>query len=148
MHMLRLLAALSMLFLTACVATDVVPSPRAQILAVTNVTVIDVTASTPEAARLTNQTVLVNGGRITLVGNSRSTRVPSGAQIVDGKGRFIVPGLWDSHTHLTMFGDAALPLFVSQGVTSVRDMGGIPAELNAWQAAVQRNVAQAYAIAA
>ncbi len=136
MNMLRLLAALSMLFMTGCVATNVVPSSGAQTLAVTNVTVIDVTASTPEAARLTDQTVLVSGGRITFVGNGRSTRVPRGAHTVDGRGRFLVPGLWDSHTHLTMFGEAALPLFVSQGVTSVRDMGGIPAKLSAWQKAV------------
>ncbi len=47
-----------------------------------------------------------------------------------------MPGLWDSHTHLTMFGDAALPLFVSQGVTSVRDMGGLPTKVSAWQKSV------------
>ena len=138
MKMLRsLAAALSTLLMTACVATDVVPFRSAHTLAVTNVTVIDVTASTSEAARLANRTVLVSAGRITSVGDSRSTRVPRGAQIVDGRGRFLVPGLWDSHTHLTMFGDAALPLFVSQGVTSVRDMGGTPAKMNAWRTAVE-----------
>jgi imidazolonepropionase-like amidohydrolase len=124
--MRRLLAALPMLFVMACVATDVVPSARPHILAITNVTVIDVTASTTGAARLTDQTVLVNGRQITFVGNSRSIRIPAGAQSVNGKGRFLVPGLWDSHTHLATFGESALPLFVSQGVTSVRHMGGSP----------------------
>jgi imidazolonepropionase-like amidohydrolase len=72
------------------------------------------------------------------LGSSATIRVPRGAQVIDGRGRFLIPGLWDSHTHLTMFGDAALPLFVSQGVTSIRDMGGVPSKLEDWQEAVDR----------
>jgi imidazolonepropionase-like amidohydrolase len=74
--------------------------------------------------------------RIAAIAQAGRARLPRGAQIIDGRGQFLVPGLWDSHTHLSMFGDAALSLFVSQGVTTIRDMGGTPAKLGAWQQAV------------
>ena len=61
---------------------------------------------------------------------SRAARtIPKGARVVAGKGKFLIPGLWDMHIH-TFFGDwvpggreVTLPLFVANGVTGVRDMG-------------------------
>lgn len=135
-NMLRILSVLLLLLVAGCVTAEGVESVDSRPIAVTNVTVIDVAATNPPAARLPNQTVLVERGTITNVGDARVTRVPRGAQIIDGRGKFLVPGLWDNHTHLSMFGDAALPLFVSQGVTSVRDMGGVPSKLSAWQQSV------------
>ena len=68
-----------------------------------------------------DQTVVVNGGLITAVGPSASTPTPTGAQIIDGAGKTLSPGLWDSHQHFPE--DAAGPLLLSLGITSVRDPG-------------------------
>lgn len=83
-------------------------------------TVVDPSATPP----LKRASVLVRGGRIEAVG-TRITRPPL-ARVIDGTGRFVVPGLWDMHAHLA----ALTPIgrapehFVSFGVLHVRDMGG------------------------
>src|SRR5687768_11921821 len=64
--------------------------------AITDVTVIPMTADTI----LTGSTVVVRDGRITAVGPSRSVGVPAGARRVDGRGKYLIPGLADLHTHL------------------------------------------------
>jgi imidazolonepropionase-like amidohydrolase len=68
-------------------------------------------------------TVIIDGNRIRAVGPARSTRPPAGARIVDGSGKFLIPGLWDLHVHLGSAGKEALPQFIGWGVTGVRDMG-------------------------
>ena len=95
-------------------------------LAITHVTVIDATGSEPKP----NFTVVVVDGRISAVGPADSTAIRSGAQVVNGSGKFLIPGLADFHLHLTGAGEPAgsrdffLPLLLANGITSVRDMGG------------------------
>ena len=96
--------------------------PQSSDLAVTNVTVIDVVTG----ARAPGSTVLISGSRISAVGPSASVRIPAGARRVDAGGRFMIPGLWDMHVHLSMTGRSSLALFLANGVTGVRDMGGHP----------------------
>ena len=68
-----------------------------------------------------DQTVIVDKGKIAAVGPSVSVRVPAGAQTIDGRGKTLVPGLWDCHMHV---GDDYTGLQeLSMGVTSVRDPG-------------------------
>jgi len=68
-----------------------------------------------------DQTVVVDKGLISAVGPAATTAAPAGAQIFDGAGMTLVPGLWDSHQH---FGDdSAGPFLLSLGITSVRDPG-------------------------
>jgi imidazolonepropionase-like amidohydrolase len=68
-----------------------------------------------------DQSVVVEHGRITAVGPATSIAVPANAQVIDGHGKTLVPGLWDSHQH---FGDdAAGPFLLSLGITSARDPG-------------------------
>ena len=70
---------------------------------------------------LTDQTVVVDKGVIAAVGARASVAVPAGAQVIDGGGKTLVPGLWDCHMH---FGDDFTGLQeLSMGVTSVRDPG-------------------------
>ncbi len=72
-----------------------------------------------------NQSVLVEGDRITAVG--KKVKAPKGATVIVGKGKTLVPGLWDMHHH---YGDDNQgPLDLSQGVTSVRDIGNDSAVL-------------------
>jgi Amidohydrolase family len=76
------------------------------------------------AARPDN-TVIIDGNRITYAGASASARIPSGARIVDGSGKYLIPGLWDMHVHafVYVFSDFAGPLMIANGVTGARDMG-------------------------
>lgn len=68
-----------------------------------------------------DQTVVVDHGLIVEVGPARSTPAPKNAQIFDGAGKTLVPGLWDSHQHFS--DDSAGPFLLSLGITSARDPG-------------------------
>jgi imidazolonepropionase-like amidohydrolase len=97
-------------------------------LALTHVTVIDGEASTPRR----DQTVIIRGNRIVTVAPSRSARVPADARVVEGRGKFLIPGLWDMHVHTAVVGGRnVLALYVANGVTGVRDMAGDWATLTA-----------------
>lgn len=108
--------ALSVLALavTACAGTA---QQTARPLAFVGVSVVDVAAG----RLVPNQTVLVSGDTIAQVG--AEVRIPPRAQRIDGRGKFLIPGLWDMHAHLQAAGEEALPLFLANGVTGVRDMG-------------------------
>jgi imidazolonepropionase-like amidohydrolase len=92
--------------------------------AITNVTVIDTAGGPPRP----NTTVVIEGDRISYVGNGRLYALKQ-AHVIDGTGKYLIPGLWDMHVH-TFFGDwvpggkeVTLPLFIANGITGVRDMG-------------------------
>ena len=72
-----------------------------------------------------DDTVIVDKGLITAVGPAAKVRVPADAQVIDGRGKTLTPGLWDSHQHFPE--DAAGPMLLSLGVTSVRDPGNVVA---------------------
>lgn len=66
-------------------------------------------------------TVVAVNGRVTAVGPAASTRIPRGAQVVEGAGRTLLPALWDSHSH---FGNDAMGVrMLSQGIAFIRDPG-------------------------
>jgi hypothetical protein len=87
-------------------------------VAITHVTVIDCTGSKPKA----DQTVLIEHDRIAAIGSS--IKLPIGTEVIDGKGKFLIPGLWDMHVH--WYGEDRLSLFTANGVTGVRIMSGGP----------------------
>jgi hypothetical protein len=99
-------------------------APRAAVggavppVALTGVTVIDVETG----ARRTGVTVLTQGNRIAAMGPRIA--LPPGASRVSGKGKFLIPGLWDMHSHHQGTGAESLDLFVAKGVVGTRDMGG------------------------
>lgn len=108
--------------ITAC--SNESPAPAAStapVLAITNVTVLDATQQT------TNATVVVSGQTIQAAGPD--VAVPDGATVIDGTGKFLIPGLWDAHVHLSYYPnlgiDAEYPLYIANGITSVRDTGGL-----------------------
>jgi imidazolonepropionase-like amidohydrolase len=128
-----LIAAL--LLLTASAEARQSPAPP---LALTHLTVID-TAGGPS---LPNMTVLIQDGHIASVGKSDASKPPPHARVIDAHGKYLIPGLWDMHVH-TVFGDwlprnerVTLPLFVANGITGVRDMGGDLDVLKQWRAAI------------
>lgn len=92
----------------------ILPNPP---LAFNNVTVIDATG---EPSR-SEMTVITTGDRIVKIGKAIKTSIPKGAQIIDGKGKFLIPSFWDMHVHV-LNSDRMLPLFVANGVLGVRDL--------------------------
>src|SRR5713226_3930751 len=81
----------------------------ALLIALTHVTVIDGTGRPPQP----DMTVIVRDGRIAAFGPSARASVPEGARVVDGAGRFLIPGLWDMHVHLQLGDtDRMMALFV------------------------------------
>jgi len=91
----------------------------AQTLLFQNARLIDGLADQPRD----KVSILVAGERITAVEQDDLTP-PAGAQVIDLKGKTVVPGLIDTHVHTTLMGDEGLPLFLAAGVTSARDVGG------------------------
>lgn len=71
-------------------------------------------------------TVVVTGNRITAVGRDGEVQVPEGAEVVEARGRFLLPGLWDMHVHVTRQDG---PLNIAGGITTVRDMANDTGQL-------------------
>jgi imidazolonepropionase-like amidohydrolase len=94
--------------------------------AIENVTVINVETG----ALMPNQTVRIEGNTIAAVGPAASVSVPASARRIDGRGKFLIPGLWQMHGHDMQhygidYGSRMAPfqLFIANGVTGLRDMG-------------------------
>ena len=106
----------------AAAATAGATEPRDQLLALTHVTVVDVEGS----RKVPDSTLLFSpsNGRIVAVGPSASTKLPKGTRVIDASRGYVIPGLWDMHVHaLRPETESYLPMFISNGVTGVRDMG-------------------------
>jgi imidazolonepropionase-like amidohydrolase len=87
----------------------------------THVTLIDTVAG----RELPDRTVVISGDRISEVTASNRTKVPSDAQVLEGKGKYLIPGLWDMHVH-ALYRErvgSMFPMFVANGVLGIRDMG-------------------------
>ena len=107
--------------------------PQSDALVITNVTLIDGIADAPVAAA----SVVVRGDRIEAVHTDGRYVIPSGARVIDGSGRFLIPGLWDTHAHLSYWGEDALEMLVEAGVTSIRELGGDPEEIGRWKSEIE-----------
>lgn len=108
------------------------PKPKAtnSIMAITGGTVLDIvnTTTIPDAV------VIIENGLIKNVGKAGSVTIPAGANIIDAKGKMILPGLWDMHAHFEQaeWGSA----YLGAGVTTVRDCGNEFGYINAIQSAI------------
>ncbi|HLX92566.1 MAG TPA: amidohydrolase family protein [Puia sp.] len=99
-------------------------------IAITGGTVVDVVnqKETP------NTTVIIENGKIAMVGPAGSTKIPDHAKIIHAEGKFVLPGLWDMHAH---FEQAEWgPAYLAAGVTTVRDCGNEFDYINAIQHAI------------
>lgn len=70
---------------------------------------------------LRDVTIVIEGNRIARVQSGRAQKIPSSATVIDANGKYILPGLWDTHTH---YRDWFAELLISNGVTSVLSYGG------------------------
>lgn len=103
--------------------------PVEDITAFVNLNVVPMT----EEVVLSDQVVLVKGDRIMVLGNSDKIEIPPGAEIIDGTGAYLMPGLADMHVHIYEESRDVLPvspldLYVSKGVTTIRDCGTAPVQ--------------------
>jgi imidazolonepropionase-like amidohydrolase len=102
---------------------------RSKPIVFTHATVVDATGADPQS----DMVVIVTGETITEIGKFGKIEFPKNSQVIDATGKFLIPGLWDMHVHLTKAGENTLPLFIVNGVTSVRDMGGDYVQLLKWR---------------
>lgn len=89
---------------------------------ISNIAIIDAVQGIKE-----NQTVIIKNGRIDEVGDTESIKHNDQGKVIDGTGKFMIPGLWDAHVHFTFIdgsGSAMMKLFTAYGIAGVRDTGG------------------------
>jgi len=129
----HLLLGLAAALLAAPATTDAqgAPSAPAAPIAITNVTVLPMDGE----RTLADQTVIVEGGRIRSVGPAARASIPAGATRIDGRGKFLMPGLAEMHAHVPpgnptdeQLADIMF-LYIANGVTTIRGMLGAPYQI-------------------
>lgn len=126
---LLLLASTFSLVAHSLVAQDL-PDSRKQEIVIRNVNVIPM----DKEQVLTNQVVIVKDGRISLIGDARMVKYGAGALVIDGTGKYLMPGLAEMHAHVPPIDDIepmkeVVMLFALKGVTTIRGMLGHPRHL-------------------
>ena len=111
--------AISALALAAGCATHTgAPAMGRGGIAVTGVTIVDVETGN----LLPGQTVVIQGSRIVDISLAEGGELPRGTTVIDGRGTYLIPGLWDMHVHSAAGAAREFPLFIAHGVTGVRNM--------------------------
>jgi imidazolonepropionase-like amidohydrolase len=115
----------------SCAQNNPAPGPTV----ITHATVVNPGTSSVQR----NRTVVITGDHINSVSDAEKFQLPKNARVIDATGQYLIPGLWDMHVH-SAFGDwfpggrdIILPLFIANGVTGVRDMGGDIPVLLEWR---------------
>ena len=116
--------------LTSC--SDVVVDDQPKQTNGEPIAIVDVNVVPMDSERiLESQTVVIQDGRITAAGSRNDVQTPAGATVIDGKGKYLLPGLIDMHVHIR---SAELKDYLPAGVTAVRNMWGydeLPATIQA-----------------
>ena len=106
---------------------------RAGVVAIRNATIVTVSRGT-----INNGTIVLRDGKIAAVG--ANVQIPAGADVVDGTGKFVSPGIIDAHSHIA--NDA-----INEGATAVSSMTGMGEVLNPTDIAIQRDLAGGLTVA-
>lgn len=123
-------AVVALLAAAACMPRGVTEQRS---VVIRNVTVIPMTGSAP----LAGHSVVISDGRIAEVGPVADVRIPATATVVDGTGKFLIPGLFEMHAHTSKTRASALGLYIVYGVTTMRDLGSEHAEVLRWRREVR-----------
>lgn len=122
---MRLLSSVLMLCLLATAGmvqpkrSNAAPQP-AETVVINGGTIIDVSTG----KEIKDSVIVVEGDRIKAVGRNGQVTIPQGARIIDARGKWIIPGLTDMHSHITGSKNLPLGLYLANGVTTIRDPGG------------------------
>lgn len=127
---LAVTAALVLAETAAVAAGPQRPAVTAASLVFDRVTVVDV-----EHGNLEAQTVVIVGNRIVSVGPAGQARPPKDARLVDGRGKYLIPGLWDLHVHPNGLAPFIYRLAIVGGLTGIRDAASVVRldSLRKWQ---------------
>jgi imidazolonepropionase-like amidohydrolase len=128
----RILVALGLAFVVSQSTTPLAQAGRA--IAIRGGTVLTVTRGT-----IQNGVVVLRDGKIAAVGGS-NTAIPSGAEIVEAKGRFVTPGIIDAHSHIAAES-------INEGGTTVSSMTGIEDVLDPTDVSIYRDLAGGLTVA-
>ena len=124
--LLLLLVALSIVSSTSIARTkqSAAAKPATHLLAIVGATVIDVKGK----SNIADSVVIIEGNKIKMIGPRAKVKIPSGAGLIDARGKFLIPGLIDTHTHSAYDGKDSwlLSRFLANGVTTVLDTGSLP----------------------
>jgi imidazolonepropionase-like amidohydrolase len=123
---------IALLFLlTTLLLAGVKTAPQQKALVLTNLTIIDVSGGPSKP----DMTVVITGDRITDLGEAGKVSVPQDGRVIDARGKFLIPGLWDMHVH--WYSKDTFTLFLANGVTGIREMFG-NSDLVRWQKEIAR----------
>jgi hypothetical protein len=86
----------AVIYFAALVLPAITVAQSRRPLALTNITVIDVLSDAPQRPA----TVLISNGKISGISSDGKLAIPAGAQVIDGAGKYLIPGLADMHNHL------------------------------------------------
>src|SRR5262249_4601471 len=111
------------------------PAERTGTFAISGATLIDPTSAAP----IGDSVVIVRNGRIAAAGPRGKVEIPAGTAVVNAKGKTLLPGLWEMHTHFS--GVEFGPALLAAGVTTARDCGGELDYLVAQRDAVEKRAA-------
>ena len=125
---LRIMWAIVAFFATAFLAAAATPPDVQPVILIQNATVLTVTQGTIE-----HGSVLIKDGKISEVGPN--VKAPSGAQIIDGTGMFVTPGIIDCHSHIAVDGS------VNEGSVSVSSIANIAEVLDSDDISIYRDLA-------
>jgi predicted amidohydrolase YtcJ len=116
--------------LTAILVTAIGLAVQTKPLVLRHVTLIDMTAVPVKS----DMALVIVGDRIQAVGKTAELSVPRNAEVLDLHGKFLIPGLWDMHTHIDK--PAYISMMLANGVTGVRAMGSTVDQSGAWREAI------------
>lgn len=127
---MKVLLPIIMLACTFSLVAQDLPDSRKQEIVIRNVNVIPM----DKEQVLHNQVVIVKDGRISLIGDARTVKYGAGALVIDGTGKYLMPGLAEMHAHVPPIDDIepmkeVVTLFALKGVTTIRGMLGHPRHL-------------------
>jgi imidazolonepropionase-like amidohydrolase len=100
-------------------------------LALTHITIINPGKDKPQG----DMTVLIHGDSIAAVGKTRTLKLPPSATVIESTGKYVIPGLWDMHTHFRD-ADRDMKLYVANGVLGTRSMGAPAKDVFALRSAI------------
>jgi Amidohydrolase family len=118
---------LGILLIASTLAAQVILTGTPDTLVLTHVNVID----TRHGLTLPDMTVVIKNARIQAVAKLGLISASHHTHVINATGKYLIPGLWDMHVHSTGLGKpwdprVILPLYVANGITGIRDMGGDP----------------------
>lgn len=124
----KLLYFFLLIILAACQSNELLFENS---ICIENINTID-----PSDGLKENQTVIIKDGKIHKIVDTTTLQLSKENNIIDGTGKYLIPGLWDAHVHFAYIEELApsmFDLFLSHGITSVRDTGGKVDFVKSWK---------------